>query len=479
MKVAILGLDGLFPDFSDTFAAQLPNLIRLRREGVTRTLLSTIPPYTPQAWSTLATGVNPGAHGIPGFTLPGGSRQKLVDRRTTCVPRLEEYLTDHGVRIGLLNVPVTFPAPRTDGFAVAGMLTPTTATRGFTWPPRLAGELLNTVPDYAIDTPVKKRDVHDERIWPQLQGMLTQRIKAAHFLLRKKPVDCFFVVFVLLDRVFHLAFRYLDRDDVLFETVRARTARKRLAPLLRALDEFIGDVAERAGRVLVVSDHGFRREEGKFYVNRFLADHGFLRLRRSLKRGIAEVCLRVIGRQRLKRLMPRRLAEREIAATDALVKPDARACAAPLAAQGIVIPDNTVREHLIDLLRGIKDPRGGETLASGIHCREDVYRGNALLRFPDLILELRYGGIEVSPHVIGPDSLYLVSEDWPGGHHDRRGTITVWGSGLPEQSPQPEIPMVDVLPTILHLLEIPQPEALEGRSCFSDRPHGLEATEEP
>jgi predicted AlkP superfamily phosphohydrolase/phosphomutase len=238
-------------------------------------------------------------------------------------------------------------------------------------------------------------------------------------------------------------------------------------------------VAERADHVLVVSDHGFRREEGKFYVNRLLADTGLLTLRRSVKRRVADLCLKMVGRERLKRLVPRRLVERAVAATENLVQPGARAFAAPLAAQGIVVADGSVRDRIIDRIRAIKDPRDGSLLATAIHRREDLYHGPGLERFPHVVLELRQGGIEVSPHVVGNESLYFVPDAWPGGHHDRRGVITAWGRGLSRGSAEPELPMVDVLPTVLHLLGLPQPEALEGRPCVLRQAARAASGEEP
>ena len=112
MKLAILGLDGLFPAFLDTFAEQLPNLHRLRREGTSATLRSVIPPYTPQAWTTMLTGVNPGAHGIAGFTIREEGRECLENRTSILVRQLGDYLQEQGVRCAMLNVPLTYPAPR-------------------------------------------------------------------------------------------------------------------------------------------------------------------------------------------------------------------------------------------------------------------------------------------------------------------------------------------------------------------------------
>ena len=48
-------------------AGELPQLARLRAQGSYRRLGTTTPAQTPVAWSTFATGVNPGGHGIFDF----------------------------------------------------------------------------------------------------------------------------------------------------------------------------------------------------------------------------------------------------------------------------------------------------------------------------------------------------------------------------------------------------------------------------
>ena len=74
-KVLIVGLDGatwtvLTPWLED---GSLPNLRRLCQAGCWGELLSTIPPLSAPAWSTFATGKNPGKHGVFHFVRPSDS----------------------------------------------------------------------------------------------------------------------------------------------------------------------------------------------------------------------------------------------------------------------------------------------------------------------------------------------------------------------------------------------------------------------
>ena len=68
-KVIVLGLDGLEPKIVDRLlrGGELPHLARLRAQGGYGRVATTCPAQTPVAWSTFATGTNPGGHGIFDF----------------------------------------------------------------------------------------------------------------------------------------------------------------------------------------------------------------------------------------------------------------------------------------------------------------------------------------------------------------------------------------------------------------------------
>jgi predicted AlkP superfamily phosphohydrolase/phosphomutase len=68
-KTVILGFDGADAELTRQWMdeGKLPNLARLREEGTFAPLRSTIPSQTPVSWSTFATGLDPGRHGVFDF----------------------------------------------------------------------------------------------------------------------------------------------------------------------------------------------------------------------------------------------------------------------------------------------------------------------------------------------------------------------------------------------------------------------------
>src|SRR3954453_11742 len=123
-------------------AGALPNLARLLEGGARGTLRSTTHPLTPLAWTTMATGVNAGRHGIWDFSERdlSGHRLRGVNGSHSRAPALWTRLSQAGRRVGVVNVPFTWPAPDVNGFAIAGM-DAAAREEGMTTPRELIHEL--------------------------------------------------------------------------------------------------------------------------------------------------------------------------------------------------------------------------------------------------------------------------------------------------------------------------------------------------
>jgi len=68
-KVIVIGFDGLEPTLVEKWAEKglLPNVAKMMRAGGYTRLATTNPPESPVAWSSFATGTNPGKTGIFDF----------------------------------------------------------------------------------------------------------------------------------------------------------------------------------------------------------------------------------------------------------------------------------------------------------------------------------------------------------------------------------------------------------------------------
>jgi predicted AlkP superfamily phosphohydrolase/phosphomutase len=107
-------------------AGRLPNLAAWMRDGDVAPLPSTTPPMSFPAWSSFATGVAPGRHGIFDFTQKqdGAYALRFVNAADRTGEAFWTTASRAGRRVLCLGVPATFPADRVDGLLVPGFDAP-------------------------------------------------------------------------------------------------------------------------------------------------------------------------------------------------------------------------------------------------------------------------------------------------------------------------------------------------------------------
>ena len=142
-KAIVIGLDGLEPRIVESMLGrgELPNLAKIRAAGSYSPLKTTYPAQTPVAWSSFATGANPGAHGIfdficrdprtyqPDIALSRFERPnsmlalpRVVNRRQGTP--LWQILSNAGIPSTVLRCPCTFPPETLNGKMLAGVGVP-------------------------------------------------------------------------------------------------------------------------------------------------------------------------------------------------------------------------------------------------------------------------------------------------------------------------------------------------------------------
>ncbi|HJN15817.1 MAG TPA: alkaline phosphatase family protein, partial [Armatimonadota bacterium] len=72
MKLLVLGLDAATWTVAEPLmsSGHMPTLAALAGDGWSAPLLSTDPPITPPAWTTILTGMDPARHGVYSFCRP-------------------------------------------------------------------------------------------------------------------------------------------------------------------------------------------------------------------------------------------------------------------------------------------------------------------------------------------------------------------------------------------------------------------------
>ena len=205
-KLMVVGLDAATFDVIDPLveAGDLPNLAGLLGRGARGTLRSTTHPLTPLAWTTMVSGVNAGKHGIWDFSErdASGYGLRLVNGSHSRAPALWTRLSASR-RVGIVNVPFTWPAPSVNGFALAGI---DAAARedGMTSPRELVHELQERFGRLLLDHsfPVDAEGRLDLEL---VRRACEQKVAIVDWLAERYDPELLFVVFMAADHVHHLA----------------------------------------------------------------------------------------------------------------------------------------------------------------------------------------------------------------------------------------------------------------------------------
>lgn len=488
-RVFLLGLDGASWNVLDRMFASghMPHLERLCNEGVRATLASTLPPITPVAWSSLMTGVNPGKHGIFGFTRNAADNSYLaepVNRLDISVPTIFDYYRE-GRALVSLNLPMSFPATEMNGYMVTGMMTPLNDLVRADHPRGFLDELRREGIDYRIDPKFEVTDAENVKAmfegWQRsgrefvqlLTSITDSRMQAVHRMLDRVEWDVFICVIVGMDRLQHLHWDRLVPDD-------GAPPDTLLASYYRRVDEHLAQLTAALApgdTLVIVSDHGFVKHHGQFNANEWLSRHGWLQRREAHRSPLYLVkkLLNAFGitRRHLTRVLGNRGAKQmQLVAAHVDWARSQAYLSSPFGirinlqgreTRGCVEPTRfeTLRAEIMQALRELSGP-DGQPLLGHVCKREECYQGEACEGAADIVFTFR-DDRNHSSYVgnLAPDIFTATPQK--SGDHRVDGILVAWGGGIAPGREEHNFRIWDVLPTIMHLNRRAVPEICDGR----------------
>ena len=501
LKTLIIGLDGATFDVLLPLIdkGHLPHLASLMEKGAWGRLNSTIPPFTGAAWSTFATGQNPGEHGIISFQERDpfsydSTGSGIVDARRLKFT-LWEIIGKHGKRVAIINVPMTYPPRAVNGYMVTGMLTPHGADE-FTYPSSLSRSLSE---DYIVDLDFIRKDGQfrtrdfpsKSEILASIRQMSSARGGFCLKLIQEQHWDFFMVVFTGTDRLSHFLWDELEFMRSAAERSYSQLHTDILA-YLNELDQMVGELIQAAGDKaisLVLSDHGFGSSPGKrVYINIWLEQLGLIQRRDRSGLVDPEYWRVKIGkmdriRGLIRRLLPEH-AQNDISDVASSHSPgiidwsQTKAYWVPLYFQFCGIEINLVgrnsegvvsqgeeyealRTLIIEEAKKIIDRDTNTPIVEEALRREDLYTGRNVDRFPDVIMVLKPDYF--SGGSLAGNDLVVDANPTRPGEHRQDGIFTAAGPNIAKVTDLAGANLVDVPPTILYAMGLPVPDSFDGR----------------
>jgi len=493
-RVLIIGLDGGSWSVLDRYIelGHMPRLAELCAHGHRSDLISTNPPITPVAWSSFATGMNPGKHGVFGFLSPQAEPDSYlpppVRRDSLRAPTLWRLVSDAGLRATVLSVPLTYPPEPVSGHLVSGMFTPDSATDS-TYPRSLAGELAaaGMMPQFRLgarlgaatsEEAAASAEAMDEQAVAFFDALddMTERLRRAALRLESEPWDLFVAVFMATDRLQHVLWDEVvgcDPDSPLG---------RRLGEVYAGVDAAVGDLVDAAGPdavTIVMSDHGFGRCAGNFSMSRWLVDEGFAsyqprRAYGTARRlagaaGLRRLARRAMGRSSLGKTVRRSSLPLKWSETRAYLQPGTyggvRVNLRGRESEGIVEPGqeyDDLRAELRERLTAIRDPETGGPIVSAVRFAEEVHEGPEVRWAPDVIVEPNPElGYHIAPGDPAKSELVWRDPKTRGGHRPE-GIFLLSGRGVVRSDETATARIEDIAPTALWLLGLPVPGDMDG-----------------
>lgn len=502
-KVLVIGLDGATPELVDRWVAdnKLPYLKQMMQQGVYGKLKSTYPPISPAAWTTFATGYNPGKHGTYDFRDYDPRRYScfadtIVDSSVFAGKSIWDLVGAAGQKVGVVTVPVTYPAWKVNGFMIAGYPTPD-AARSFAYPPELGERIPALTEDSAFFKSASQSEVLEELI-----RITHLRTDVSIAELEKGDYGLFIMVIGATDRAHHDWWKYIDPGHPAYDAGEAEVYGDYILRVYQAADTCIGKllaVIDDDTTVIVMSDHGgMAHPKHYFNTNCWLRTLNLLvptpkmnqsrsGLKGAFKQFYRSKIRHLPSLEKVYRRLPRSL--KRIATnldSQAMLNLDVidwkrtKAYRFPMypPVEGIMInvvgrqPEGCVqpgqeyealRTRILEEVRNLREPEAGEPLVLEAYRREELYHGDRLETAPDIILVTKagYKGGTSIDELISEVPLDIISK--LSGVHHMDGIIIAKGPHMRRHTRIEGAGIIDVAPTILYALNMPIPSDMDGK----------------
>jgi predicted AlkP superfamily phosphohydrolase/phosphomutase len=472
-------------------------MARFFADGATAPLRSTIPPVTPLAWSSLITGTNPGRHGIFGFLKRRSGTYNWYPTSAAGRQGLSfwEWAGRYGCQVGVYNMPMTYPPqPVLNGYMISGMGVPDVDVR-FTSPEALQDEiLLHFSPEQLVEQPISL--FNQETYIDYLLQTVDDNLAITKYLLQKYPnTDILCSVFTATDRVQHFYWQQM------LDSTSPPNQRSAIESVYRRIDSALANLMESfpSHTFLIISDHGAGPYSHLININRWLAEKGWLSWQnhqndtdtrskpiwKSLYQRLGRTATPAM-RRRLKALIPSGAMARirsqmghwspavDWSATSAYsasfggniyLNLDGRE------PQGIIQPGqqaDSILENIAAELREMKDPDNGEKIVKHVHYRKDLYKGMFVSEAPDLVVEWNDGYYSMAGFGESSSGVFQGQLRWPdsdaihSAEHHLFGILLARNPSVVRNIQLEEANIIDIAPTLLHLLNLPIPSSMEG-----------------
>lgn len=454
VKVFVYGIDGAPPELIfDKWLDDLPNIKRLMQSGTYAKLNSTIPPSTIVAWNAMLSAKDTSRIGVFSYTYKDKEgKSRLVSSENLKCKLIWDMLGENNKRTVALYVPLSYPVKPINGCMVSGFLTPNINNK-CAYPEAILKKLEKVShPEIFFDVAVGlagHKGLEIDKLLEKTYEMTDMQIELLKELIVNEKWDFFMSVMIGTDRLQHMLWRHFDNTHRRF--IKYSKYKDALKNYYIYLDKRLGEILKLVDDdtiILVVSDHGMIKQEGKININNWLIKEGYLVLKNTVD------------------ISKKKRFSTEFVDMEKTIVYGGGAYNARLYINKEKVGESykKIREEIIEKLKNIPDDKGNK-LDTKVYKTEDIYEDTSDPECPDLIVyfdDLRWA----SNPDLGQEGLYswesAVGADSAG--HSRQGCFIINGKGIISKGMIEDVDIRQIAPTIIELFGLKVPDDIKIKS---------------
>ncbi|NOZ63465.1 MAG: nucleotide pyrophosphatase [Caldiserica bacterium] len=296
----------------------------------------------------------------------------------------------------------------------------------------------------------------EQAVLEEYGEVLKENEKMLDYEMKRFREGILFCYFGITDITQHMFYRFLDPHHPLYNEKEARIYRDVIPRVYREMDRILGEVLQRIDKetkVIVLSDHGFSSFRKSINLNTWLWKEGYLSLNappqeseeffqnvnwaytRAYSLGIGGgIYLNLRGRESL----------------------------------GTVRKEDisSLTEEIKKKIEGLTCPENGEKVVNRVYLKEEVYSGQHLQEAPEIVVGFKKGyrvSWESALGAVRKDVFQDNKKKWSGDHcFDSKLVPGILFTNFSIEKDKANI--VDVIPTVFRLLNIPVTGEMDGKS---------------
>lgn len=486
-KILILGIDGMDSIQVSKFENYLPNFKKLKKNSHEFKMESVFPPDSIPAWGSIYTGLNPAEHGIVNFIDPNNDEYSIKFNeiyKSYFGKTFWDFLSSQGKKVCILLPYSIYPPWPVNGAMVCRSLEIVDENYPLkTYPPELYEEF--HLSDFNVNLfhgfPSKRKL---ELFLSICKNRTLQEAELGLRFIQNYPAELYFIYFSALDAVQHTFWNYCDNTHPDYPG--ENKFQNSIKDFYILMDDILGkylSIIDDETAIIVLSDHGHgMRPVNLVNINEILRRKGYLNRNVNVnvnkyrkpsiqKEKIKKICANSInyfgiGNTSLKIINKLSFIKHLLSNSDYIVWENTVAYLSAISGiksyseGGILINKNInpekyeiTRDAIITDLKEIIHPESGKNLMKWIKKREDLYCGEFISKYPDIVFQLdRHFGVgwDVNNSIIGKSSM---SNFQSGSHLGNSPVLIISNIKIDNHMINENISLMKILDLILMLME--------------------------